>query len=69
MDAPDILSFLFVFLLAYCMGCYQNRRVRRHRRAVLARKLQLIAVRNEMLGYRRKGRRPVLPRWRKALLA
>ena len=57
-----------IFAGGYWIGKWQNRNFRRHWRWRLGRKLQLIAGRNEMKGYRRKRKRPVLARWRKFLL-
>ena len=57
-----------LFASGYLLGRLQNRRWRRDRFAALGRKWQLIAERNEMLGFRRKRKRPVLNRWQKFLL-
>jgi transposase InsO family protein len=50
------------------IGALHTDRARRYWQWRLARKLQLIAQRNEMKGYRRKRRRPGLKNWRKCLL-
>lgn len=50
------------------IGAIYTGRARRYWQWRLGRKLQLIAARNEMKGYRHKRRRPVLKNWRKALL-
>ena len=50
------------------IGALHTGRARRYWQWRLARKLHLIALRNEMKGYRHKRRRPVLKNWRKALL-
>ena len=67
-----ILEFLIGLLLgaAICEGIsrFTNPRNRRYYRWQLGRKLQLIAVRNEMKGYRLKRKRPVLSNWQKRLL-
>lgn len=59
---------LLALLLGYLLGRLQNRRWRRDRYVSLARKIQLIAERNENLGLRRKGRRPSLRPSQKWLL-
>ena len=64
-----IASILLLFVAGYWLGKWQNRNYKRDRRVALARKLQLIAERNEHMGYRRKHQRPLLTSWQKWLLA
>jgi putative transposase len=60
---------LFLTLvLGYLLGRLHNRRWRRDRYAALGRKLQLIASRNENVGYRKKNKRPSLQPRQKWLL-
>ena len=54
--------------LCCIIGAHHTGRARRYWRWRLGRKLQLIALRNEMKGYRHKHKRPVLKNWRKCLL-
>lgn len=54
--------------IGVCIGALHSGRARRHWQSRLGRKLQLIAGKNEMKGFRRKRRRPVLASWQKCLL-
>lgn len=62
------MLLFFSLFLGYLLGRFQNRRWRRDRYIVLARKLQLIAARNEIAGSRRKGKRALLRPGQKWLL-
>ncbi len=59
---------MLLFIAGYWLGKWQSHHYRRDWRRRLGRKLQLLAVRNEMKGYRLKRKRPVLARWQKCLL-
>lgn len=56
------------FVVGMFIGLHRSARARRNWRTRLGRKLQLIAARSEMKGYRLKRKRPVLGRWDKCLL-
>jgi len=62
------ISMPLLFASGYLLGRRHSRRWRRDRFAALGRKLQLIAERNEMKGFRQKRKRPMLTRWQKFLL-
>ncbi len=59
---------MLLFIAGYWLGRWQRHHYRRDWRCRLGRKIQLLAVRNEMKGYRLKRKRPVLARWQKCLL-
>jgi putative transposase len=66
------LNFTFGILMGLIVGIFIGALYTRHARHYwqwrLGRKLQLIAARNEMKGYRHKRKRPMLKRWQKFLL-
>ena len=59
------MNFWFGLLLGIAfgiaIGTIHQRSARRNWRCLLGRKLQLIAERNEMKGYRLKRKRPICP--------
>jgi hypothetical protein len=61
-------TLLIACVVSYASGCYVNPHARRATQSSLYRKLQLIALRNEIQGLRRKGKRPVLQNHQKWLL-
>lgn len=66
------LNFIFGtilgLLVGILIGTVHTRNARRYWQWRLGRKLQLIAERNEMKGFRHKRKRPMLARWQKFLL-
>lgn len=63
-----IFGTLLGLLVGLLIGTVHTRNARRYWQWRLARKLQLIAARNEMKGFRHKRKRPMLKRWQKFLL-
>ena len=64
----DMLSVIAGMALGYFIGISHHCRARRDLKCQLIRKLQLIAVRNEMLTYRAHRKRPLLNNWQRCLL-
>jgi transposase len=66
------LNFIFGTLMGLIVGIFivalHTHHARRYWQWRLRRKLQLIAERNEMKGFRHKRKRPTLARWQKFLL-
>ena len=63
-----IFGIFLGLLVGILIGTVLTRNARRYWQWRLGRKLQLIAARNEMKGYRHKRKRPMLKRWQKFLL-
>ena len=63
-----LVAVALAFVGGYWYGRLKNKSYLRDKRVALARKIQLIASRNEMKGYRRKRRRPMLSVWKKCIL-
>lgn len=63
-----LVGFIFGLVAGISIGTLITRKSRRFWQWRLGRKLQLIAARNEMKGYRHKRKRPMLTRWQKFLL-
>ena len=63
-----LVAMLSGLLVGILIGTLYTRNARRYWQWRLGRKLQLIAARNEMKGYRHKRKRTMLSRWQKFLL-
>lgn len=63
-----LVAMLSGLLVGMLIGTLHTRNARRYRQWRLGRKMQLIAARNEMKGYRHKRKRSMLSRWQKFLL-